>query len=97
MQVEIVSMMAAVHGAERITWCGDVEPNPHDGDMNEALFAHFNRVTDTDGRRLADMGYNLPSLSTGDLLSWGGVTWRVDAMGFTKLTGTREGFKCLIV
>lgn len=102
MQVQIISIQAALHGRPSIVWIGDVKAkdlaevcggsiNMEDPSaVNEALFRYFNRVDDGDGDRLADLGYNLPSLSVGDLISWDHVTYRVAGMGFEKLTDSGE-------
>lgn len=95
MTVEVVSMIAAVHGnPEGITWRGDV---PDEKVLrqsveatNDRLFRFFNRVDDEDGERLEQMGYRLPSLTMGDYIAWGGRTYRVLMVGFEDMTGKIE-------
>ena len=68
------------------TWEGDVELE--DGtavSRLEAIFRLFNRVTDEDVGRLADLGYDLPSLSVGDIVELDGEAWRVASIGWEKL------------
>jgi hypothetical protein len=63
----------------------------------EGIFRFFNRVEPGDGERLEALGYDLPSLSTGDLVTVGGKRWRVASVGFEEavaeklLTGETEG------
>jgi hypothetical protein len=92
MNVEIVSIQAAIHGRPSITWHGDVPVgfSGHIGQTNEALFRFFNRVDEADNDKLAAVGYFLPSLSVGDLLHWGSKTWRVAGAGFEAITGSDD-------
>jgi hypothetical protein len=99
MNVQIVSIQAAIHGRPSILWHGEVElpeqAHPiNDGiteqEVNEFLFRYFNRVDEEDGDRLAEIGFELPSLSVGDLIHWASTTWRVAGMGFEKITGSDE-------
>jgi hypothetical protein len=105
MQLQIVSIQAALHGRPSIVWIGDVDAadlvnlSGHglatDGQieperMNNALFRFFNRVDEEDGDRLEAIGYRLPSLSVGDLLHWGSKTWRVAGSGFEQITDSAE-------
>jgi len=100
MQVQIVSIQAALHGRPSIVWIGDVTQedlaeairrDPLDeGEVNEALFRFFNRVDDPDVDRLAEVGFELPSLSVGDLLHWGSKTFRVAGSGFEQITDSAE-------
>ena len=62
-----------------------------DEEVLNRIFRALNRVDDGDHERMAAIGYLLPSLSVGDLVSFQGTTWRVDSVGFTKLTGERRG------
>lgn len=91
MRVEIISINAAVVGdRDSITWTGEVDIDPSGqavDAVNELLFRAFNRVEDRDDARLADLGYFLPSLSVGDLVHWGGYTYRVAGMGFEPMQG----------
>jgi hypothetical protein len=90
MKVTVVSMMAAAHGSDEIVWVGEVPEgySGHEAETNERLFRYFNRVDGDDERRLAEIGYRLPSLSVGDYLHWQGVTWRVEGSGFSRHTGS---------
>jgi hypothetical protein len=79
------------------TWEGQVDLTPYTSyvsyqtgkrrevPLTEAAFRFFNRVERADERRLLDIGYDLPSLSVGDLLTLDGETWEVAPMGFTKV------------
>lgn len=91
--VEIVSILAAGAGAPLgMSWRGEVplsllgltDPDRVDTDaVNDRLWVIFNR---TDPAATDALGYRLPSLSVGDLLAWGGVTYRVAApTGFEVL------------
>ena len=102
MYVEITSIQAAIVGRPSIQWTGTIEPSDlvrlgmsqgqatTDDAVNSALFRFFNRVDEADTDRLHDIGYELPSLSVGDLLTWGSKTWRVAGMGFDAITGSDE-------
>lgn len=107
MNVQIVSIQAALHGRPSIIWIGDVKPSDLNIDpaaltheamqteamqvtVNEALFRYFNRVDEGDNDRLHDIGYDLPSLSVGDLLHWGGKTHRVAGIGFDQVTDSSD-------
>jgi hypothetical protein len=101
MNVQIVSIQAALHGAPSILWHGTVErdelaalmtqpPRMTHEAINEALFRYFNRVDDEDSERLHQIGFELPSLSVGDLIHWGSVTYRVAGSGFEKITDSSE-------
>lgn len=97
MRVTIVSIMAALAGADEIAWSGDVDldelddnPPPADWEINTALFRFFNRVDDEDGPRLAEIGYRLPSLSVGDLIHRERETYRVAGLGFERITGSED-------
>jgi hypothetical protein len=96
MKVTVVSMMAAAHGRESITWTGDVgglDPTAPSDQINERCFRLFNRVDESDARYLQAKGYDLPSLSVGDFLHWGTTTWRVEGMGFSRYTGSDEAIR----
>ena len=88
----VLSMVAASAGRTDCYWHGILPLAPvtatfgSDDDKNEAIFRILNRVTDADVALLEDLGYNLPSLSTGDVLVWGGKAWRVDSIGFSPVT-----------
>lgn len=74
-----------------------VESGHHDTDemILDRIFRFFNRVDEGDHERMKAVGYMLPSLSVGDLISFNHVTYRVDRIGFTKLTGTAAGTDAL--
>lgn len=55
---------AAATGVANPTWTGQVA----DADLN-AIFRAFNRVDDDDSARLVALGYRLPSLSVGDVIT----------------------------
>jgi hypothetical protein len=102
MQVQIVSIQAALHGRPSIVWLGDVSAEDlgldpvaltheaAEGTVNEQLFRFFNRVDEPDVDRLEALGFDLPSLSVGDLLHWGSKTWRVAGAGFEQITDSAE-------
>lgn len=65
------------------TWEGEVP----EMDM-EGIFRYFNRVEAGDGIRLEQIGYKLPSLSVGDIITVSTerrATYRVEPVGFTQL------------
>ena len=97
MQVQIVSIQAALAGRPSILWHGEIEPADltevtggldgiDEAATNEALFRFFNRVDERDNDRLEAIGYRLPSLSVGDLLHWGSRSFRVAGSGFECIT-----------
>jgi hypothetical protein len=51
----------------------------------EEAFRFFNRVTESDSDRLEALGYRLPSMSVGDLLTIGTETWQCASVGFVKV------------
>lgn len=70
------------HGEE---WSGEVEvPDTHRRDQLEFLFRYFNRVEGDDDARLADIGYGLPSLSMGDVVTIDGERWTCAALGWKR-------------
>jgi hypothetical protein len=79
--------------ANEATWTGEVELQaPADkttGRLSE-IFRLFNRVEEADCERLAALGYELPSLSVGDLIELDGHTWRVAPVGFQLQGGLTE-------
>lgn len=96
--VEIVSMVAAYAGTRSgISWRGEVPierlaARTPTGQLdvtaiNDAIFRYFNAVLDSDRSRLLVIGYQLPSLSVGDLIYHSGRTFRVVPFGFEELTG----------
>jgi hypothetical protein len=99
LNVSIVSLLATIAGGEPygISWQGHVPIELPDDTpaasanadaVNETLFRAFQRVDDADARRLEDLDYRLPSLSCGDLIAWGGITYRVLAIGFERIEPT---------
>lgn len=68
-------------------WTGTIPTAPAgtDDDTNERIFRIFNRVTDADCDWLNDVGYNLPSLSVGDVILYNGKGYRVARIGFDVL------------
>lgn len=106
MNLQIVSIQAALRGGPPIVWIGDVEHSElmtlngqldepiergtMDSITNAAIFRFFNRVDEADSDRLAEIGFNLPSLSVGDLISWGARTWRVSGAGFECITDSAD-------
>jgi hypothetical protein len=98
LRLEIVSMMAAIAGNQHgITWRGTValadlrrylppEAPVTRERMNEAIFRFFNRVDDSDCARLEAIGYRLPSLSAGDLVTVETVTFLVATSAFERVT-----------
>lgn len=79
--LKIESKMAESMDALVTTWEGKCSTTNLD-----TLFRTFNRVDDEDYDRLDRIGYKLPSLSVGDLITVDGVTSRVDSLGFTKVS-----------
>lgn len=78
-------------------WTGDVDSAligvDYDGETPiiapttlERLFRVFNRVDEHDGPRLEAMGYKLPSLSSGDVVTIEGKHWLCASMGWKELT-----------
>lgn len=100
MRVEVFSMIAAVHGAERVTWSGDIPDECVEAigpdQVNEFLFRFFNRVEQADADQLDLLGYELPSLSMGDFIAWGGRTYRVLAQGLEEVTGNADFLGALL-
>lgn len=92
MKVQIVSMQAVLHGRASIMWEGEIEVElgQTDAAYLVRLFRLFNRVTEQDVELLERMGYRLPSLSVGDLVHMNCATWRVEAVGWTRLTQNDE-------
>jgi hypothetical protein len=90
MKVRIESALAARWNEEREigedgrpdTWEGEV---PQMGP--EEIFRFFNRVDKPDSDRLAGLGYELPSMSVGDIITIDGMLqYRVDPVGFTRVS-----------
>lgn len=69
------------------SWEGEI-PDPT-GEAKEwpleYAFRWFNRVDDGDGERMASVGYDLPSMSVGDVVTIDGKRWQCDVHGFTEL------------
>lgn len=74
------------------SWEGSVDLDLSNGPEAalEQVFRQFNRVTDEDVSRLTRIGYNLPSLSTGDLVTLDGRRWRVAPVGFREVVTADE-------
>ena len=82
-------------GQRRATWEGKIvlpwhvdqkEPD----EVNEAIFRRFNVVEDGEREFLLSIGYNLPSLSAGDIVVWFPDEGRsrmfiVEGIGFTEI------------
>lgn len=68
----------------------------------DRIFRYFNRVDEGDGERLENIRYRLPSLSVGDYVTLalgvgdGGITYRIDTVGHTRISGTDEGFRLIM-
>lgn len=92
MKLAIFSMMAAMIGDWPLWIALDTRELPGDVKLAdpEGVFRAFNRVDATDARRLESWGYRLPSLSVGDLIVLGTDTYRVDPVGFTKISKNAE-------
>lgn len=68
------------------SWTGDAPVIYLDDEQRlESIFRLFNRVDRGDAERLERMGYNLPSLSVGDVVEIGDRRWEVAGMGFEEL------------
>lgn len=63
------------------TWTGEVNTT----DLDE-IWRLFNRVSTEDNKRLRDMGYTLPSLSMGDVITINGEHHALGAIGFGPMT-----------
>lgn len=94
MQVEIFSFMAAAVGGREVTWRGTVffdqigcNESSSEQEILNGLWRFFNRVDGEDAEILDKIGYELPSLSVGDFITWDGNTYRVAGRGFDKITG----------
>lgn len=89
MRITITSRMAEAanaalrpYGGEKYpetTWTGDVPTF-----SLEEIFRMFNRVHYGDAERLERIGYQLPSLSMGDVVETPDGRFEVAAVGFTK-------------
>lgn len=99
MNIEIFSMMAALVGNDCMMWRGNVSDKQlglgpvivtggekADAEINERIFRFFNRVDSLDEEKLEAVGYRLPSLSVGDIVTWGGKAFRVEGHGFSCIT-----------
>lgn len=89
----IISFFAAASGNNEPTWRGnvnielpdDLPRNERVAYINEQIFRMFNRVDDEDAVMLETVGYDLPSLSVGDMIIWGGKGYEVASIGFRDL------------
>ena len=93
MTLAVFSMLAALNGDWPL-WIGDTADLSRSADMRlsdpEGVFRAFNRVDDADCRRLEEWGYRLPSMSVGDLVVIDATTYRVDSIGFTKISDNKD-------
>lgn len=73
---------------DRTSWAGDVslpEDEPTEA-LLERIFRMFNAVDDDDVIRMRQLGYELPSLSAGDVIAVEGRgRFRVNAVGFSEV------------
>lgn len=69
-----------VTSVTRRTWTGEAPVTTAEG-----AFRYFNRVDEVDGIRLERIGYDLPSMSVGDIVTLDGRSYRCESMGFTEL------------
>ena len=97
MEVTILSMAAAAAGQQNCCWRGELPIYPYkaysshpeddttldDELINNLIFRKLNRVTDQDCEFLDKLGFDLPSLSVGDVIVRKGTAWRVDGVGFS--------------
>lgn len=65
------------------TWEGYI-PESQAGNL-EDIFRFFNRVEPGDAERLEEIGYDLPSLSIGDTVSWHDKRYRVEPIGWVEV------------
>lgn len=83
--VRVVSAMATRFAWAEQDWTRETEWN---GELDIPLhgaFRYFNRVDQADVDRLEAIGYRLPSMSVGDLLTIGTETFQVHPVGFEKV------------
>lgn len=66
------------------TWDGEVDTT----DLDQ-IFRLFNRVDTPDAERLTKMGFNQPSMSSGDILVLNNINYVVASTGFGRLTDTQ--------
>lgn len=90
MKVTVFSMMAAAFQDDESPFDSPVWQGELDAMDPEEAIRFFNRVDDSDGHRLEDIGYRLPSLSVGDIIVLGRDTYRVMSAGFTAITSPRD-------
>lgn len=65
------------------TWDGDLDlAGLTAAQALERVFRAFNRVDDGDHERMLALGYALPSLSVGDVVTIDGVRWRCAPVGW---------------
>ncbi len=90
MEVTILSMAAAAAGQQNCCWRGELPIQPYTKDetlddelINNLIYRKLNRVTEQDCEWLDKVGYDLPSLSIGDVIVRQGTSWRVDGIGFS--------------
>lgn len=85
-KITVWSALAAVHIAEHGTvkydsaeWSGNVNVR-----MPDDAWRFFNRIDKADNQRLTELGYRLPSMSIGDLLTLDGTTHLCLPLGFCE-------------
>jgi len=71
-------------------WTGTIEQAGMDASEDRdvllnQIFRTFNRVDIADGEFLKQIGYELPSLSSGDEITIGIQTYRVESTGFSEV------------
>lgn len=83
----IISMMAAAGGLNECYWRGgiSVDDKNTNAEVNEHIFRKFNRVDEEDAAYLDKIGYELPSLSVGDVIVYGGNAFIVKTTGFIEV------------
>lgn len=79
-----------VHDYPTAEWSGDVNlvncaPGDNIHDVLEHVFRYFNRVDIEDNYRLEDIGYRLPSLSSGDAVTIDGKTFKCAMVGWQEV------------
>jgi hypothetical protein len=83
----IISMMAAAAGRNNCYWRGDCEINAdkQHREVNNEIFRMFNRVDEEDVAYLEKIGYDLPSLSIGDVIVYEEKAYIVKTTGFKEV------------
>jgi hypothetical protein len=70
------------------SWSGEIPdaPTARTETMLEYAFRWFNRVDEGDHERMAAVGYDLPSLSAGDVVTLDGERWLCAPTGWERLS-----------